>query len=400
MTVLTFLLTILVLVAVHEFGHFYVARLLGVKVLRFSIGFGPVLLKWRDKLDTLYCISAIPLGGYVSMVGEDPEVPIDEADKSGAFCLRPLWQRVAVVSAGPLINLIFAFVMYWAIFMIGQPFVKPVVGQVIAESAAAQSGLQAGDLFVAIEGQPVTTWADLRLQLFAFVGEQGDVEVEVLRGGGSVPVALSFPARVLQLPDPQASVLKGIGFEPYTPPVLTVVGLVLPDSPAARAGVMVGDKLHAVFGRSISSWTQFVDLVKQHPEKEVALDVLREERLLHLKVIPEERIDSATGQTYGFVGVSPTMAEWPADVVGFAQYGLFESVGLAASKFWQIFTLNFKLLGKMVTGQLSWKNLSGPIGIAKGAKTSFDYGLVSFFRFSCPGEYEPWNFKPFTCSNP
>ena len=375
----SFIIALGVLVAVHEFGHFWVARRCGVKVEKFSIGFGKSLWKKTGKDGTEYSLSVIPLGGFVKMLdGRVDEVP--ESQKDRAFDSKPLWQRSAIVAAGPVFNFLFAIFAYWLVFLIGIPAVKPVIGEVIPNSIVAEAGIEPGMELKAVSGIQTADWESVNMQLIAHIGdEQMSLSVTSADEIGLVETkqldiqAWSF--------DPETeSAMTTLGFRPYSPEIYTSVAHVSEEGAAKKAGFVIGDKIVAIDGNAINQWQDFVDVIQASPERVLKVTVERDGQLQELMLVPDSRTVSRD-KVIGFAGVAPEVAEWPQKYRIELKYGVFESVGKAVEKTGQVIGLTFRMLKKLVFGDVGLDNLSGPISIAKGAGATADFGLVYFLGF-------------------
>ncbi len=381
-SILAFVVAISVLVAVHEYGHYCVARALGFKVLRYSIGFGRPLVTWRgrDADEIEYWISAIPLGGYVKMLDER-EGPVAEHERHRAFNRRPIPQRIAVLLAGPGFNFLLAFVVYWLMFVSGVPGIKPIIGDVDPGSIAAEAGLEPDDTIDSVGGRPTPTLEDT---LVAFLDEllaDGRIELEVHgTDGRERSVDLDVRGRESQLTEPDA-LFSGLGIRPG--PVFPAdVDTVDPDSPAERAGLKSGDRVVGADGETIRSWQQWVQFIRDRPGETTTIDVLRDGRRLELTLTIGEAEDD--GARIGRIGIG-TATRLPADVVARfqaeQQYGIFAAVGKSFSRTREMTQLTFRLLGNMVVGQVSLRNASGPIMIAAYAGETAAAGFTTFLGF-------------------
>jgi len=374
----SFVVALGLLVAVHEFGHFWVARRCGVVVERFSIGFGKALWRRTAKDGTEYVIAAIPLGGYVKMLDERMgPVPTEQLD--GAFNRKSVWQRIAIVAAGPIANFIFAIFAFWLMYLIGVNTVKPVIGQVTAQSIASDAGLSPGQQITTINGQKILDWQDVNL---AFVGALGNeqLSVDVMTATSSHVIGKKLDISQWLFDPQQQSSLSSIGIKPYYPPVELILSAITENSAAQRAGLQVGDQLISVNGLKIAQWQDFVEIVKQSGGTSLALTYRRGTQQYTTSLTPEIRTNK-DGSVSGFAGLSPTATPWPDNMKLTLQYGPIEALGLALDKTGQLISLSFSMIGKLVTGDLSVKNLSGPISIAQGAGQSANYGLVAFLSF-------------------
>ncbi len=377
-TVIWFLVALAILVTVHEFGHFYVARRCGVKVLRFSIGFGKVLLRRYDRQGTEYALAAIPLGGYVKMLDErEGEVPEEELDRT--FNRKNVWQRIAIVAAGPVANFLLAILLFWLLMIPGTREPIPIVGEVEPGSIAAQAGLEHGQEILAVDGEPTPTWQALHQQLLRRLGETGTIQFLVKYPASDLQYMSQAPLegwlRGAEEPDPVA----GIGLTLDRPEPQALLGHIVPDSPAERAGLLPGDRILSADGEEISGWSQWVDYVRARPDEEIQLTVEREGGQESLSVTPETVEES--GERFGRVGVGPQAQPWPEDRIRTYHYGPIESFVAGVDRTWE--TAGFVLLSvkKLVVGEISTKNLSGPITIAKVAGDSAQSGWKSFVGF-------------------
>ncbi|NEX20356.1 RIP metalloprotease RseP [Thiorhodococcus mannitoliphagus] len=379
-TIGAFVVALAILIAVHEFGHFWVARRLGVKVLRFSIGFGKALWRWqRHPDDTEYVIAMIPLGGYVKMLDErEEEVPDALLDK--AFNRQPLWKRSAIVVAGPLFNLLFAIFAYWAIFMAGDTGLKPIVGAVEPDSIAAESGFMPGDELLQVGDRLARSWETAVFAVTVKAMDGGALSVRVRDAQGQDRVRLISSDAVAELSD-EPDLLRRVGLEPKRPKIPPVIGEIVPGESAEQAGLEVGDRILSVDGAPVESWQAWVAMVRDRPDAPMLLDVERDGRLLHDVEITPGVIDS-DGQEVGRIGAG---VDVPDDLMaGYlvkVRYGPVEAMGQAVGKTLEMSGLMLRVMGRMLTGEASVRNLSGPITIAEAAGRTASYGLDSFIKF-------------------
>ncbi|GAK85343.1 membrane-associated zinc metalloprotease [Vibrio ponticus] len=376
---ISFIVALGILVAVHEFGHFWVARRCGVKVERFSIGFGKSIWRKVAQDGTEYTISMIPLGGYVKMLDSRvDDIPAEM--EQYAFDKKPLIKRTAIVAAGPAFNFLFAIFAYWLVFLIGVPAVKPVIGQVEARSIAAQAGLESGMELKAISGVKTADWESVNMQLVSHIGEQ-TLTMTVLPNdtiGMEQQVKLDLSGWKF---DPESqSAMSALGFKPYTPEISTTLASVSDASAGQLAGLIAGDTIVAIDNQAITQWQQLVQAVRSSPNKPLSVAVMRDEQLMTLTLIPQSK-ELQDGSLIGFAGIAPEVAEWQENYRFDLQFGVFESIGKAVDKTGQVIDLTFTMLKKLVVGDVGLNNLSGPITIAKGAGTTADYGLVYFLGF-------------------
>lgn len=373
---LGFVLVLGVLVTVHEFGHFWVARRCGVRVERFSVGFGRPLLSWRGRQDaTEYVIAAIPLGGYVKMLGDEPtegtHLPAD------AFNAQPLWRRCAIVLAGPLANLMLAVVAYWLMFLVGLSGLRPYVGEVVPESPAAKAGLVAEDLISRIGDRDVRTWEEGGLALLREVVAGSLIKMELVSPDGSVrQVALDAPDASPDSPD----LVRELGITPKRPTLEAVIGEVTTGLPADLAGLQPADRVIAAGGEPVADWSEWVEIIRTHPEEPLSLTVARGGNELEIVVTPLAK--ASDGERIGFIGAAPRLdRQAQAQYWTVARYGPVESLQRACRKTWDVISLTLVLLGKMITGGASVESIGGPLAIAEFAGASVQAGFSQFLSF-------------------
>ena len=376
-TVLALALTLGILVTLHEYGHFWVARRCGVKVLRFSVGFGKPMFSWYDKHGTEFAVAAIPLGGYVKMLDER-EGPVPEELRDQAFTSKPPGQRIAIAAAGPVANFIFAIFAYWLLSVVGVTHVAPIVGQIADESVAERVGLQEGMEIHAVDGHRVSSWRDVNMRILERTGEHGSISMEVSEDGarGTVSGELSGWGLSDDTPNPLAE----FGITPWRPAVPPVLGQISEGGRAEAAGLRPGDRIVAVNGEAIGSWFELVDFIRNAPEQTLQVTVERNGSEQSLSVTPEARTEES-GQSIGFVGAGVEAISWPEEVLRDVSYGPFAAIPVALSETWADTRLTLVAIKKMVTGLLSPTNLSGPITIARVAEASVSSGFEDFVRF-------------------
>ncbi|HEX4943991.1 MAG TPA: RIP metalloprotease RseP [Usitatibacteraceae bacterium] len=379
-TIASFLVTVGLLVVVHELGHYAVARLAGVKILRFSIGFGRSL--WMRRLGkdrTEWVIAAFPLGGYVKML-DSREGEVETAERARAFDLQPVGKRIAIALAGPAANFLAAFLLYWALFVIGLPGVKPVVGDPPRASPAAAAGLANGDTIRAIGGEPTATWTDVRWLLLKEAVRGEDVAIEV-EGEGGARATRSLALSSLTKEDLDRDFLMKLGLKAFTPHVPATLGRIVPGGAGERAGLREGDHVVAIGGQPVATWGQFTARVRASAGRTLSLEVERSGRRLVVPVVPE-----ATGEgeaRIGLLKVEPgaeVRREWER-MTTTVRYDPLAAVPRALARVWDLSAFSLRMLGKMLLGEVSWKNLSGPITIADYAGQSAQMGWVSFAGF-------------------
>ena len=372
----SFVVALGILVAVHEWGHFYVARRCGVQVERFSIGFGKPIWRRTSSSGTEYVLAMIPLGGYVRMLdGRVDDVPPELEHK--AFNHKPVLQRMAIIVAGPAVNFIFAFFALWLMYLVGLQTVKPVVSDVAPASIAAQAGLNAGDEIIKVGDRVTPDWESVNFEVVSHLGKK-TAQFTVLTQNKNEKV-VTFTLDGWNFDSDSESPLSSLGITPFRPSPTLTVGFVGEESAAQAAGLQPGDVLIALNGETLTTWQSLVDVIVDSPGKKVELTIERNGMLQQLHATIARR-DTPQGQS-GYLGVSPTFEPWPEGYVFTHQYGIVEAVGRALDKTWRLMTLSVEMIGKLVTGDVSVKNLSGPISIAQGAGTSAGYGLAYFLSF-------------------
>jgi len=378
-TVGSFIVALAILIAVHEFGHFWVARKLGVKVLRFSIGFGKPLLRHVSPRDgTEYVLAAIPLGGYVKMLDEqEGEVP--ETQKHLAFNRQPLWKRTVIVTAGPCFNFLFAVLAYWAIFVAGDVGTRPVIGEVVPQSTAAKARFAPGDELLAISDRPTPTWEAAAFALMAEVLNGEDLTVRVRDESGLELVRILNGDALAGLPDNPA-LLSNLGLSPARPVLPARIGELIPGDPAIRAGLRTGDLVHRVNGESIAHWSDLVEAVQAHPGRPLRLEIERGSERHELLVIPHAV--QLGGWEVGRIGAAAQVPPHLFDAYRTeVRLGPMAAMSAAVGKTADMSLLTLRVIGRMLIGKASVENLGGPIAIAEIAGKTASYGLGSFVKF-------------------
>jgi regulator of sigma E protease len=379
-TVLSFIVTLGVLVVIHELGHYAVARFLGVKILRFSVGFGRTLWVRRFGRDqTEWAVAAVPLGGFVKMLDErEGDVPAGERDR--AFNRQSVGARIAIVLAGPFANFILAVLLYWALFMVGLPGMKPVLADPPRETAAATAGLRDGETIRAIGEEPTNTWNDVRWQLLKEAVRRGTVAIEVESSGGSTATR-NLDLAGLTKDDLDHDFLGKLGIRPFRPNVPAELGRVLPASAAERAGLAMGDRVLRVGDKDIRTWFDFTQEISANPGRTLPIVVERHGRRVELKATPD--VAGEGDARIGRLGVEagPQLKQEYERMTTTVRYGPVQAVGRAAHKVYDLSVFSVKMLGRMVIGDVSWKNLSGPITIADYAGQSAQLGWLTYLGF-------------------
>ena len=372
-----FIIALGVLITVHEFGHFWVARRCGIRVERFSIGFGKALWRRFDKQGTEFIIALIPLGGYVKMLDERVE-PVAPEMRHAAFNNKTVGQRAAVIAAGPIANFLFAIFAYWLVFIIGVPGIRPVVGDITPNSIAAQAQIAKGTELKAIDGIETPDWDAVRMALVAKIGDRQTIVTVAPFGTNQRQDKILDLQHWAFEPDKQDPVAS-LGIQPRSAQIDTVLAEVQSGSAAQKAGLQAGDRIVKVDGQPLTQWMTFVNLVRDNPGKALALEIERQGSALPLTLTPDAK--TVKGKAEGFAGVVPKVIPLPEEYKTVRQYGPFAAIAEATDKTWQLMSLTVRMLGKLITGDVKLNNLSGPISIAQGAGMSAEFGLIYYLMF-------------------
>ena len=376
-TLASFVFALGLLIAFHELGHYMVARLCNVKVLRFSLGFGKQLYARRAGKDqTEWAIAAFPLGGYVKMLDErEGEVAAHELPR--AFNRQSVAKRFAIVIAGPVANFLLAILLYWVIFVAGVPGMKPYIAAPVPGSPAALAGLVNGDLIRTLDGEAIASWQDLRWTLLDRGVKRGIVAVDVESPQGTV-ASRTLDLSKLQIAEIDASFVDGVGLSPYRPMLKAKIGMVVPGGAADKAGLKAGDEIVAVDGKAPAGWEGFVEIVRTSPGKRLDVSLSRNGAPVSATLTPQ-----ATGEGARTVGkIGAQVDDKDADRLQITvKYPPVAALVKAAQKTWETSIFSLKMLGKMLTGEVSWRNLSGPITIADYAGQSAQLGWLPYLTF-------------------
>jgi regulator of sigma E protease len=377
-SLLALLVALSLLIAVHELGHFLLARWCGVKVLRFSIGFGKPLWQRTVGVDkTEFVLATIPLGGYVKMLDER-EGEVAAGELSRAFTQQSLGKRSAIVAAGPVFNFIFAIAAYWLMFIMGVPGIKPLIDKVEPNTVAYEAGLRGGEEIIAVNGKSTPTWQSAMETIIPLALLQQPLQLTVFNGGLSVEKTLNTETLSgLQKP---AEMAERLGLNAYRIKVVPVIDEVSNDSAAQGAGLRSGDQIRFIDEQPIDNWSQLVAVVSANPGKPLSMLVLREGRELTIEVRP--RAHERGGKTIGLIGISPRIDETKlAALRTELRYSPIAAMGAALSKTWDMSALTLRMIGEMIMGRASVENISGPIGIAQFARSSAVAGVSQFLAF-------------------
>jgi regulator of sigma E protease len=378
-TITSFLVTVGVLVVIHEFGHYLAARWVGVKILRFSVGFGKPLAVRRDRHATEWVLAAIPLGGYVKMLDER-EGDVAPLEVHRAFNRQSVWARIFIVAAGPAANFLLAVLLYWVLFVAGMPGYKPVLGDPPPNTPSAAAGIANGDTVLAMSGEPVATWGDVRWMLLNEAVKRETVAVEVETEGGS-RVTRRIDMSGVTKEDIDKDLLGKLGLRPFRSRAPARIGKILPGKPAERAGFAPGDLVLSIDGKPVGTWSEFKAAVSSKPGRSLLFEIERAGRIFELRATPD-----AEGKGDGRIGLLGVEA--PAEAIRenermatIVRYEPIAALGKAAHKVYDLSVFSLKMLGRMIKGDISWKNLSGPITIADYAGQSAMLGWITSVSF-------------------
>lgn len=404
-TVLALIVTISILVTIHEFGHYWVARLCNVHVIRFSVGFGkpfyvkrgpapdtsgvlldesgePISVQTRsnEPLEgTEFAVAAIPLGGYVKMLDErEAYVPDDQLHL--AFNRKSVWQRIAIVSAGPIANFLLAIAAYWLLFVTGVTGVVPILGDIEENSKAGLAGLKAGQEIVAVDGKETRTWSEVNMQLFDRLGETGEIIVTVKEEAGydsQSDYLIQIEEWLSDQDEPSPG--RDLGLRLKTPDIPAVIGALNDDGRAIQGGLLAEDHVVAVDGLAVENWPHLVEIIQQSPEQSLRLTVERQGRVVDLSITPASV--NRDGKEVGFIGASVQGVSFPAEMQREITYPFYYAWIPALEKTWEVTTFTLASIKKMIVGAISPKNLSGPITIAQVANATAESGFESFIGF-------------------
>lgn len=368
-----------ILIVIHELGHFLVAYACRVKILRFSVGFGRPLWSRRFGRDgTEWSLAAFPLGGYVRMLDER-EAPVAPEEAHRAFNRQPVWRRALIVAAGPCANFLLAVLIYWGLFMHGTEELRPILAAPPAGTAAAAAGVQAGETVRAVSGVPVQTLQDLRWELTQKVVDREPIALELVNGRGELAFR-SLDISAVDVNDLDGDLLKRLGLALFRPSLKPVLGEVALGTVAEAAGLRAGDEIVGIDGKPTASWSDVTNAIRGAPGRELVLGIKRGDAFLDVRVTPTAADEG--GRRIGRIGIAVRAdPQAHAALVVEVRYGIDTALGRAARQTWETSVFSLRMIGRMVVGQLSWKNLSGPVTIADYAGQSASMGLTAYLRF-------------------
>lgn len=373
-----FIIALSILIAVHEWGHFIVARLLGVKVLRFAIGFGKPIFSYKGKKGTEYRIGIFPLGGYVKMLDEE-EGDVPPELKHQAFNRKPVWARMAVVVAGPVLNIIFAVLALWLMFVIGIKSMAPIVGKVEKGSIAQQAGIVSQDEIIDADGKPVRSWRDFQIAMMAAMGTENSMTLSIYNKKSQQTRQARLALNNWQIDPDQPDVLKSLGIKPYVPLLKPIIGELMPSTPAFDSGLKTGDVVTEINGEPIKYWHQLMLAVQKNGIKPITFAVKRHQQLEHFTITPMTK--EVNGQNVSFVGIMVKPQYIADNWIRKQQYSVSQSLVMAVSETKALIEVSLQMIAKFITGKVSLRNIGGPIGVAQGASQSAQIGLAYYLSF-------------------
>ncbi len=378
-TVFGAILAVFIVIVLHEAGHFLVAKMLGVKVLRFSVGFGKAIWSYQSRRSgTEYVIAILPLGGYVKML-DDRELQVSYQESKMAYNRQPLLTRMAIVLAGPLTNFLLAIIAFWMVFLLGISYVKPVIGKVLPDSIAGQAGLKAGDAIKAIDGEKVYEWQQVFTDIIGRIGNKEEISLTVQPADRAALQTRYLSLTNWKLVGNQPDILKSLGIVPYRPEFPAIVSKILPNSPAAIKGLQKNDQIIAIDGKSMTEWPDLMDYIKNRPHQEITLTIQRDQSQQQVTV--ELGSKQQNGQNTGFLGVEVKLPSWPAGMIETPKFSIFSAWRPAINQTWSLIAFNYIVLEKMILGKISVATLGGPITIFRTAGAASQQGLRVYLSF-------------------
>ncbi len=381
MTILAFILGLGILITFHEFGHFWVARRCGVKILCFSVGFGKTLISRTAKDGTEYKIGMIPLGGYVKMLGEQDDVVAPE-DAARSFNKQSVWARIAIVFAGPAFNFIFAFLAYIAVYMIGIQGVVPIVGAIEPGSIASHAGVQSGVEIIALDDKPTQTWQQVLNRMIPRIGDIGTLKVSAKTPESSAVQTYLLPLKHWELDSKNPDLIGALGIAPFRPEQPAIISTVTDGGAASKAGLLANDRIIAIAGLPVLQWTTLVEELTKRPNIKTDLTVMRQgnEEPIVVSIVPQAKV-MPNGSLSGYIGITMKPIEFPKNLIRTQKYSFIQSIRPAYDQTVYYTLVSFKLIGKMVMGKLSLSTLSSPISMAQGAGATLRIGFQYYLGF-------------------
>lgn len=372
------LLTIFFVIGTHETAHFIAARLLGVKVLRFSIGFGKTLFRWHDKQGTEYTLALIPLGGYVKMLDESEE-EVSPSELPRAFNRQPFYKKFLIVLAGPAINIFCAFILYWLIFTIGFVTIKPIIGNITPNSIAAEAHLKSNLEIIQVDNQVVSSWTAVLFRIMTHIGNKDHLHLETKDMASKKVQVYELDLSDWHISDLHPDPLSSLGMTPYEPVIPLIIGKITPHSQAEAAKLAVGDKIIAINKVKMKDWEAVITFIYHHPDESIIITIERKGNVIQLPAhIGMQR--NLLLQKHGVLGISPNF-EWPKSLLRTIKYGPLDAFSHAGQEVINFTYFNIVLFGKIVTGKLSLQSLGGPITIFETAGDALNSGFLAFIGF-------------------
>ncbi|AKQ33573.1 RIP metalloprotease RseP [Candidatus Coxiella mudrowiae] len=373
------IIAIFSIIILHELGHFVVACACGIKVLRFSIGFGKALCKWKGKSGTEYILALLPLGGYVKMLGEGDEIT-SAKDAHRAFNQKPLFIRMLVVLAGPFTNFLLALISFWGVYLMGVTHTRPIVGEVVPHSIAAQAGIKPGDELVEIDGKAIKNWQQALMAIIALMGDRNEMEMMVKPQNSSQESLRNLELLKWNLDQRSPDVFKSLGLLPYQPRIPPVINSVMKGSPAERAQLQQGDRVKAINGQPVKDWLEVVNIVRQKPNEKIQLTVTRNDKTHLISLTTGKKYMEET--TVGYLGVlSQPPPQWPDNLIYKEEYSFWGAWRSAVEQTWRLLTFNAMVMVKMIIGKVSIHTLGGPITVFQAAGKAIQAGFQVYLGF-------------------
>jgi regulator of sigma E protease len=377
-SIIAIMITIFFIIGFHEFGHFITARFLGVKVLRFSIGFGKAIKKWHDKKGTEYVLASIPLGGYVKMLDES-EGKVQKHELHLAFNRQPLYKKFLIVAAGPVFNFMLALLLYWLLFVIGFITVVPLIGGTTPHSIASVAGIQPQEEITSIKGHPTLNWMAVTIRLLENVGENVQIPITTKVQGTSISKNYVLDLTNWKLDNLKPDPLESLGIIPYEPNIPAIIGIIEPASPASQSQLRTGDKIISINKMPVKNWLEVITTIAEHPHETFTFKIRRQDKELSFPVTIGGK-SSLFSKEQGYLGLAPDF-KLPPDLLRQNKYSPLPALYHASESVYDFINLNFLMLGKMLTGKVSFQSLGGPITIFEGAGSSLNAGIVAFLSF-------------------
>ena len=377
-TVIGAVLAVFLVIVIHESGHFFVAKAFGVKVLRFSIGFGKPIWSHISQSGTEYVIAMLPLGGYVRML-DDREMHVSQSESRRAYNRQPLPIRMAIVLAGPITNFLLAILVFWIIFLLGVVYVRPVIGQVIPQSIAEHAGLQPGDTIKAINNQPIQQWQQVLTLMVEQIGQRQQLNMTTQPGNSRVLQTRQIALQDWKLAGNQPDPLRSLGIVPFQPEFPAIVEKVEVNSPAARNGLQSGDQIIAVNNQQLADWPAVAEYIQYHPNQEITLSLKQGQTVREVNVQLDSQVRK--GQPVGYLGIEVKAPSWPKEMLVAPHYSVLTAWAPAWGQAWDLTRFNWVVLGKMIQGKISLQTLGGPITIFRSAGAASQAGLKVYLSF-------------------